>query len=157
MAVTSTYPGRGDRHALGVDESDPHRVRVRRVHRRTLTGVATKALLTGAALIVLGIVVTILSDSGSVTSLIPAFVGVVFVAIGVAARAKPDLNHHLMHAAAAVSLLAILGSLGSIIGRGSSGWALFAQIATVIIVAAFLQQAVMSFIAARKAREAEAA
>ena len=118
--------------------------------------VATKALLTGAALIVLGIVVTILSDSGSVTSLIPAFVGVVFVAIGVVARAKPDLNHHLMHAAAAVSLIAILGSLGSVIGRGSTGWALFAQLATIVIVAVFLQQAVQSFIAARKAREATA-
>ena len=119
--------------------------------------VGTKALITGAALIVLGIVVTILSDSGSVTSLIPAFVGIVFVGIGVVARAKPELNHHLMHAAAAVSLLAILGSLGSVIGRGSSGWALFAQLATIVIVGVFLQQAVMSFIAAKKAREAEAA
>lgn len=117
----------------------------------------TKALITGAALIILGIVVTILSDSGSVTSLIPAFIGVVFVAIGLISRAKPELNHHLMHAAAAVSLLAILGSLGSLLGRGSTGWALFAQLATVVIVGAFLQQAVMSFIAARKAREAEAA
>ncbi len=117
----------------------------------------TKALITGAALIILGIVVTVLSDSGSVTSLIPAFIGIVFVAIGVVARAKPELNHHLMHAAAAVSLLAILGSLGSVIGRGSSGWALFAQLATIVIVGVFLQQAVMSFIAAKKAREAEAA
>lgn len=114
---------------------------------------ANKALITGAALIVLGIFVTIVSDSGSVTSLIPAFVGVVFVIIGLVARAKPDLNHHLMHAAAAVSLIAILGSLGSVFGRGSTGWALFAQLATVVIVAVFLVQAVQSFIAARKARE----
>lgn len=120
----------------------------------TLSGVGNKAVITGAALIVLGIFVTIVSDSGSVTSLIPAFVGIVFVAIGLAARAKPELNHHLMHAAAALSLIAILGSLGSVIGRGSTGWALFAQLATIVIVAVFLQQAVQSFIAARKAREA---
>lgn len=118
---------------------------------------ANKALTTGGLLIVLGIVVTIASDSGSVTSLIPAFVGVVFVLIGLVARAKPELNHHVMHAAAAVSLIAILGSLGSIIGRGSSGWALFAQLATIVIVGVFLQQAVQSFIAARKAREAQLA
>ena len=115
---------------------------------------ANKALMTGGLLIVLGIVVTIASDSGSVTSLIPAFVGVVFILIGLVARAKPELNHHVMHAAAAVSLIAILGSLGSLFGRGSSGWALFAQLATIVIVGVFLQQAVQSFIAARKAREA---
>ena len=117
---------------------------------------SNKAIITGAILIALGVVVTILSDSDSVTSLIPAFIGAIFVLIGVVARANPDLNHHLMHAAAAVSLLAILGSLGSLIGRGSGGWALFSQLVTVVVVGIFLQQAVMSFIAARKAREAEA-
>lgn len=117
---------------------------------------AIKALGTGAALIVLGVVVTLASDSGSVTSLIPAFVGAVFVVIGLLAKAKPELNHHLMHAAAVVSLLAILGSLGSAIGRGASGWALFAQLATVVIVGLFLWQAILSFRAARIAREASA-
>ena len=117
---------------------------------------ATKAMMTGGALIVLGVLVTILSDSGSATSLIPAFIGVVFVALGALARAKPELNHHVMHGAAALSLLAILGSLGSLIGRGSTGWALFAQLATVAIVGVFLQQAIMSFKAARLARESAA-
>ena len=118
---------------------------------------ANKAILTGAALIVLGIVVTIGSDSGSVTSLIPAFVGVVFLVIGLVGRAKPELNKHLMHAAAGISLLAILGSLGSAIGRGATGWALFAQLATIAIVGVFLWQAILSFRAARLAREAAAA
>ena len=113
-----------------------------------------KAMMAGGALIVLGVLVTLLSDSGSVTSLIPAFVGVLFVALGAVANAKPDLNHHVMHAAAALALLAVVGSLGSAIGRGSTGWALFAQLATVVILGAFLQQAIMSFKAARLAREA---
>ncbi|MEL6890419.1 MAG: hypothetical protein AAFP84_02380, partial [Actinomycetota bacterium] len=84
-----------------------------------MTDVAEKSILSGGVLVVVGVVVTLLSDSGSVTSLIPAFVGIVFVAIGFVARAKPDLNKHLMHVAAAVALLAILGSLGSAVGRGS--------------------------------------
>ena len=118
---------------------------------------ATKSIIAGAVLVVVGILVTVASDSSSATSLIPAFIGVVFVAIGLIGRAKPDLNKHLMHAAAAVALLAILGSLGSAIGRGSTGWALFAQLATVVVLGGFLFFAVQSFRAARLAREAETA
>ncbi len=113
---------------------------------------ATKTISLGAALIVLGVIVTIASSSGSATSLIPAFIGIVFVALGLVARAKPDLNHHLMHASAALALVAVLGSLGSAIGRGAEGWALFAQIATIVLCAAYLFVAVQSFREARLAR-----
>ncbi|MEM7143024.1 MAG: hypothetical protein AAF548_18520 [Actinomycetota bacterium] len=115
---------------------------------------AHKAIGAGTVLILLGVFVTIVSDSGSVTSLIPAFIGAVFVVLGMVARAKPELHHHIMHAAAALALLGVLGSLGSAIGRGSGGWALFAQLATVVVLGAFLQQAIMSFRAARRARMA---
>ena len=113
---------------------------------------ATKTISLGTALIILGVIITIASDSGSATSLIPAFVGVVFVVLGLVARAKPDLNHHLMHASAGVALLAVLGSLGSAIGRGAQGWALFAQTGTIVLCAAYLAFAVQSFRQARLAR-----
>ena len=111
-----------------------------------------KTLSLGAALIVFGVIVTIASSSGSATSLIPAFIGVVFVVLGLVARAKPDLNHHLMHASAALALLAVVSSLGSAIGRGAEGWALFAQIGTIVLCAAYLVFAVQSFRQARLAR-----
>jgi len=85
--------------------------------------------------------------------LVFAFIGVVFVALGLVARAKPDLNHHLMHASAALALLAVVSSLGSAIGRGAEGWALFAQLATVALCAVYLFVAVQSFRAARAARQ----
>ena len=112
------------------------------------------SLLTGLALVLVGVVVTVASDSESVTSLIPAFVGVLFVALGIGGAVKPSANHHFMHAAAALSLLAILGSLGSLVGRGSSGWALVAQVATVVVTGVFLALAVRSFKEARRSREA---
>jgi CO dehydrogenase/acetyl-CoA synthase epsilon subunit len=115
--------------------------------------VALKTISLGAALIVLGVIVTIASSSGSATSLIPAFVGIVFVVLGLVARAKPDLNHHLMHGSAALALIAVLGSLGSAIGRGAEGWALFAQVGTIVLCAAYLVLAVQSFRQARLARE----
>lgn len=114
---------------------------------------AIKTVSLGAALIVLGVIVTIASSSGSATSLIPAFIGVVFVALGLAARAKSDLNHHLMHASAALALIAVIASLGSAIGRGAEGWALFAQLGTIALCAAYLVLAVQSFRQARLARE----
>lgn len=116
---------------------------------------AQKSMIAGATLIVVGVFVSVVSDSGSVTALIPAFIGVVFVVLGAVGRAKPDLNRHLMHAAAALALLAILGSAGSAIGRGSTGWALFAQLATIVVAGVFLVLAIQSFRAARLAREAE--
>jgi len=115
--------------------------------------VATKTIFLGAALVVLGVIVTIASDSSSATSLIPAFIGIVFIALGLVGRAKPDLNHHLMHASAALALLAALGSIGSAIGRGAEGWALFAQIGTIVLCAAYLVFAVQSFRQARLARD----
>jgi hypothetical protein len=105
-------------------------------------------------LIVLGVIVTIASGSGSATSLIPAFIGVVFLGLGLAARAKPDLNHHLMHASAALALVAIVGSLGSAIGRGAQGWALFAQIGTIVLCGGYVFFAVQSFRQARLDRSA---
>ena len=108
----------------------------------------------GASLIVVGVGVTVASGSSSATSLIPAFFGVAFIAIGIAARAKPDLNRHLMHGSAALALLGVLGSLGSAIGRGSTGWALVAQLATIVLCGAYVALGVRSFRAARLAREA---
>ena len=99
----------------------------------------------GALLVALGVIVTIVSDSGSVTSLIPAFVGIIFLVLGVAAAAKPTMSHHLMHMMAVIALLAVVGSLGSLIGRGSTGWALFSQLATVIIAGFLLVNAIQAF------------
>ena len=115
----------------------------------------TKTMILGVVLIALGVIVTFASDSGSATSMIPAFVGVIFLVIGAVAAAREDLRKHLMHAAAGVALIAILGSVGSLISRFSeaSNWAIFSQIATVVLCAGFIQQAVASFKAARLARE----
>ena len=84
----------------------------------------------------------------------PTYFWVAFIAIGIAARAKPDLNRHLMHGSAALALLGVLGSLGSAIGRGSTGWALVAQLATIVLCGAYVALGVRSFRAARLAREA---
>tara|TARA_Y100000766_G_scaffold83239_1_gene70824 strand:- start:1218 stop:1574 length:357 start_codon:yes stop_codon:yes gene_type:complete len=106
---------------------------------------ANQTSICGGLLIALGVVVTIVSDSGSATSLIPAFVGALLLVLGVLAAKKPDLSHHLMHAMAAIALLAVIGSLGSLIGRGSTGWALFSQLATILIAGFLVANSVKAF------------
>jgi len=111
----------------------------------------------GVALMALGIVVTALADSwGTVTSWIPVGIGLIFLLLGVIASVREDLRHHIMHAAAALSLIAIIASLGSLFSRwsDSSGWAKISQIGTVLLCAMFLAAAVQSFKAARAARKA---
>ena len=119
---------------------------------------ANNSIYSGGLLIVVGVFITIVSDSGSATSLTPAFIGAVFVVIGLVARAKPDWNKHLMHAAAAIALLGVVGSRGALaFGRSSTtAWALVAQITTIVVLSVFLVLAIQSFRAARLAREAEA-
>ena len=113
---------------------------------------ARLSIITGLVLIVLGVGVTVASNSQSVTSLIPAFIGAAYLLLGAIGAAKPSLNRHMMHAAAALSLLAIVGSAGSLIARGSTGWALLAQVVTIAIAGLFLAMAIRSFKAARAAR-----
>ncbi len=55
------------------------------------------------------------SDSGSMTALIPAFVGGVLLLCAIGSIAKPSLNMHLMHAAALIGVLGCLAALGRLI------------------------------------------
>lgn len=117
---------------------------------------SVKTIGLGAALIALGVVVSIMSDSGSVTSYIPSFIGIVFLILGVIAAVREDLRHHVMHAAAVIALIAIIGSVGSLISRWESEggyWAEGSQIITVVLCAGFLMAAIGSFKAARRARK----
>src|SRR5688572_32328469 len=71
-------------------------------------------LLTG-----LGLVGYFLAGGVSVTALIPAFFGIVLLALGFLARSEP-MRKHAMHAAAAVALIGFLGALMSLLDRKST-------------------------------------
>jgi hypothetical protein len=115
----------------------------------------------GAALVVLGILSYVGSGAASPTALIPAVVGVILAALGVAGR-QEDRRALTMHAAAAVALLGFLGSamgLASLpdLVTGESlerPWAVGAQSAMAFILAVYLALSIRSFVAARKGRAA---
>jgi hypothetical protein len=109
----------------------------------------------GFLLILLGVVGYIGTGAASITALIPAFVGALFLILALVAR-NPAARKHVMHAAVAIALLAVLGGVPRIIAAVNAGDltrpAVLAQIAMAVILAVYVLLGVKSFIDARRAR-----
>jgi hypothetical protein len=91
---------------------------------------------------------------GHPSSLSPVGVGVILIGAGVLSMAAPNTRKHAMHAAAAVSLLGMIGGMVPVILRSFR----FEEVAVKVglgmsvLSAIFLAMCVNSFIQARKAR-----
>ena len=116
----------------------------------------------GASLIVLGVAGYVLTGAVSVTALIPAAFGVLFVLAGLLARSD-RWRMHAMHAAVLVALLGFLGSARGLLGLGKvfdgtavRPAAIVAQTIMALLTLGYIVVAVRSFIQARKARRAAA-
>ena len=109
----------------------------------------------GFLLILLGVVGYVATGGASITALIPAFVGALFLVFALVAR-SPEARRHVMHAAVAIALLAVIGVVPRIIGAVNAGEtarpAVLAQIAMATILAVYVLLGVKSFVDARRAR-----
>lgn len=127
-------------------------------------------ILTGVAQIALGIGLSVKANADGMswkTAAIPAYVGIVFVLLGAAAR-TPTLRKHLMHAAAGLALLLALAGFGMGVPKlikAANGTILetaanyrplawWGQVAMATLFVVFLVFAIRSFIAAKRWREA---
>lgn len=110
----------------------------------------------GFLLVVLGVVGYVGTGAASVTALIPAMVGALFLILALVAR-NPGARKHVMHAAVAIALLAVLGGVPRIITAINAGQgqrpAVLAQIAMALILIVYIALGVKSFIDARRARQ----
>ncbi len=112
-------------------------------------------ILVGAA----GYIYSMMSGNASITALIPAFLGIILAALGFAARAKENLRKHLMHAAVAIALLGLLGTMSSFLkipallnGTAERPAAVIAQLITALICLIFVILGIKSFADARRNR-----
>ncbi len=109
----------------------------------------------GIVLILLGLASYILTGRTSVTALIPAFFGAIFVILALVAK-NEAARKHAMHAAVALALLGLLGTLGRLvpaIGAGNlTRPAVLAQLAMSVLLAVYIALGVKSFREARRAR-----
>ena len=109
----------------------------------------------GFLLILLGVVGYIATGGASITALIPAFFGAVFLVLALVAR-SPEARKHAMHAAVALGLVGLIGTVPRILPAVNSGDitrpAVMAQIAMATILVVYVLLGVKSFIDARRAR-----
>ena len=98
-----------------------------------------------------------LTGRTSVTALIPAFFGIVFVGLAYLAR-NEAARRHAMHAAVALALVGAVATIGraapAVIAGQVTRPAVLAQIVTGLVLAYYVFLGVQSFIAARRARQA---
>jgi len=116
---------------------------------------ASTTRLFGLVLIALGVATYVWTGRTSVTALIPALFGAVFVICALIARAE-SMRRHAMHAAVAVGLIGALASLAravpAVMAGDAARPAVMAQVAMAVLLVIYVVLGVQSFMAARKAR-----
>ena len=124
----------------------------------TVSGLAIPriAIYEGAILVLWGIAAYIKSDQSSVTAMIPSFIGAPLMILGLLSEKIPDMRHHLMHASMVLALLMVLGGARVFTDFSDmSNLAISSHIILIFVGATFMVCGIMSFRAARLAREAE--
>lgn len=113
--------------------------------------------LFGALLMFIGIISYIIqtADSRSITALIPAFMGVPMLALGILAIQNPDNRHHYMHASMILALLMVIGGTRVVTSFTTmSTLAVFSHLSLLFVGASFTVIGILSFRFARLQREA---
>jgi cobalamin synthase len=117
----------------------------------------TTTRIVGFILIAIGIIGYVATGAASVTALIPSMVGAVLLVLALVAR-SPEARKHAMHAAVAIALISLVGTLPRLLPALSAGEfqrpSVIAQSAMVLVLAFYVLMGVKSFIDARKARRA---
>ncbi len=116
------------------------------------------AIYQGTLLVLWGMAAYIISNQSSITAMIPAFLGAPLMILGILSERMPDKRHHLMHAAMIIALFMVLAPIGMFAGMGGipdSQLTLASTLVLLFIGLSFMVCGIMSFRAARLAREAE--
>lgn len=111
----------------------------------------------GTFLILWGVAVSILSESDSVTSYFPSFLGAPIAISGWMAKSNPDRRKDWMHVAVVFGLLCALGGTRFFMVMGDGlDYASGSMLMLLLTGSVYTFLCVRSFIEARKAREASA-
>ncbi len=114
------------------------------------------AIYDGAFLVLWGIVAYIISEQSSITAMIPSFMGAPLMILGILSERMPNMRHHLMHAAMVLSLVLVMGG-ARVFAQFSemSNLAISSHVVLILVGVCFMVCGIMSFRAARIAREEE--
>lgn len=115
-------------------------------------------IICGALLILIGAigyVHGVMNDRASITALIPAFFGIVFVILGIVSNAKESMRKHIMHVAVTLALIGFLMTAGRVLWKiGEFSWSapVISQLAMAVVCLALVLLGIRSFTEARRNR-----
>ena len=113
------------------------------------------AMVCGGILILSGIISYLISDTGSLTALIPSFFGIPLLIMGFLSNRNEANKHHYMHAAMVFALVSVLGGMRIFsIWSDASDLTLLSHVILIIVGIIFMVAGILSFRHTRKSREA---
>ena len=111
--------------------------------------------LYGLFLVIWGIAISLISGSSSITSMIPAFMGVPLAFIGFISMIKPTLRKALMHIAVVIGIIAFLGGLDFFRGMFTNYYAGLSKLMLMVTGFVYVYFCVQSFIFVRRQKKTE--
>ena len=109
--------------------------------------------LYGLFMVIWGISISLISGSSSITSMIPAFIGVPLAFIGFISMIKPTFRKALMHIAVVIGIIAFLGGLDFFRGMFDNYYAGLSKLMLLITGFVYVYFCVQSFIFVRRQKK----
>ena len=109
--------------------------------------------LYGLFMVIWGIAISLISGSTSITSMIPAFMGVPLAFIGFISMIKPTLRKALMHIAVVIGIIAFLGGLDFFRGMFTNYYAGLSKLMLMVTGFVYVYFCVQSFIFVRRKKK----
>ena len=109
--------------------------------------------LYGLFMVIWGFSISLISGSSSITSMIPAFIGVPLAFIGFISIIKPTFKKALMHIAVVIGIIAFLGGLDFFRGMFTNYYAGLSKLMLLITGFVYVYFCVQSFIFVRRQKK----
>ena len=109
--------------------------------------------LYGLFMVIWGISISLISGSSSITSMIPAFIGVPLAFIGFISMIRPTYRKALMHIAVVIGIIAFLGGLDFFRGMFNNYYAGLSKLMLLITGFVYVYFCVQSFIFVRRQKK----
>ena len=109
--------------------------------------------LYGLFMVIWGISISLISGSSSITSMIPAFIGVPLAFIGLISMIKPTFRKALMHIAVVIGIITFFGGLDFFRGMFNNYYAGLSKLMLLITGFVYVYFCVQSFIFVRRQKK----
>ena len=106
--------------------------------------------LYGLFMVIWGVSISLISGSSSITSMVPAFIGVPLAFIGFISMIKPTFRKALMHIAVVIGIIAFLGGLDFFRGMFDNYYAGLSKLMLLVTGFIYVYFCVQSFIFVRR-------